>query len=51
VDVSTYSTPRAQHSLGTVDWRFYRNWVLRGRVDVGSDQQTSGLDLLWQYRY
>ncbi len=51
VDVSTYSNTRAQHSLGTVDWRFYRNWVLRGRVDVGSDTQTSGLDLLWQYRY
>jgi translocation and assembly module TamB len=35
----------------SVDWRFQRNWMLRGMVGVGGDQPSSGLDLLWQYRY
>ncbi|HZF54073.1 MAG TPA: translocation/assembly module TamB domain-containing protein [Polyangiaceae bacterium] len=35
----------------SVDWRFQRNWLLRGMVGVGGDQPSSGLDLLWQYRY
>lgn len=35
----------------TVDWRFRRNWMLRGMVGVGGDMPSSGLDLLWQYRY
>jgi translocation and assembly module TamB len=33
-----------------VDWRFYEDWLLRGSVGIG-DQPTSGLDLMWQYRY
>jgi translocation and assembly module TamB len=35
----------------SVDWRFEKNWMLRGMVGVGGDQPSSGLDLLWQYRY
>lgn len=36
----------------SVDWRFHRNWSLRGTVGVGGAQTSSGiLDLLWQYRY
>jgi translocation and assembly module TamB len=35
----------------SVDWRFRRNWLLRGMVGVGGDQPSSGVDLLWQYRY
>lgn len=43
---------KGQHTVLTLDWRFWRNWLLRGKVDVGSDSQTnSGLDLLWQFRY
>lgn len=36
-----------------VDWRFYRNWSLRGSFGFGgsAQQPSSGLDLLWQYRY
>jgi translocation and assembly module TamB len=45
------AAPKGQHSLLTVDWRFWRNWSLRGKVDVGSDLQTYGADVLWQYRY
>jgi hypothetical protein len=45
------AAPKGQHSLLTLDWRFWRNWSMRGKVDVGSDQQTYGADILWQYRY
>jgi translocation and assembly module TamB len=45
------AAPKGQHSLLTIDWRFWRNWLLRGKVDVGSDAQTTGFDVLWQYRY
>ena len=60
IELSTYgaggqgtgaSASKGQHTLVTIDWRFWRNWLLRGRVDVGSDQTTSGVDVLWQYRY
>lgn len=36
-----------------IDWRFYRNWSLRGSFGFGgvNQQPSSGLDLLWQYRY
>jgi translocation and assembly module TamB len=34
----------------SVDWRFYRDWLIRGSVGVG-DEASSGLDLFWQYRY
>ncbi len=45
------AAPKGQHSLLTIDWRFWRNWSLRGKADVGSDQQTYGADVLWQFRY
>ena len=62
IELSTYgatgNTPtgggaalKGQRTVITVDWRFWRNWMLRGRVDAGSDQTTSGVDVLWQYRY
>jgi translocation and assembly module TamB len=35
----------------SVDWRFLRNWLVRGMVRVGEDQPSSGVDVLWQYRY
>lgn len=36
-----------------VDWRFYKNWSLRGSFGFGgtNQQPSSGLDVLWQYRY
>jgi translocation and assembly module TamB len=41
-----------------VDWRFSRNWLIRGTFAVSpttqeqaTSQTRSGLDLLWQYRY
>jgi translocation and assembly module TamB len=40
-----------QHTQVSVDWRFWRNWSLRGFVDVSGDQTSSGVDILWQYRY
>ena len=37
----------------SIDWRFYRNWSLRGSFGFGglNQQPSSGLDVLWQYRY
>lgn len=43
--------PKGQRTQVTVDWRFWHNWLLRGRVDAGSDQTRMGVDVLWQYRY
>jgi hypothetical protein len=59
IELSTYgatgqgsgAATKGQHTMITVDWRFWRNWMLRGRVDVAPDQTTSGVDVLWQYRY
>jgi outer membrane biogenesis lipoprotein LolB len=34
-----------------IDWRFRRNWTLRGSFGIGADQPSSGVDVLWQYRY
>jgi translocation and assembly module TamB len=36
-----------------IDWRFYNNWLLRGSFGFGgvNQQPSSGLDMLWQYRY
>jgi translocation and assembly module TamB len=61
IELSTYgasgqggtggSALKGQRTQITVDWRFWRNWMLRGRVDAGSDQTTMGVDVLWQYRY
>jgi hypothetical protein len=45
------AAPKGPHELVTVDWRFWRNWIMRGKIDVGSDSQTYGADVLWQYRY
>jgi hypothetical protein len=45
------AAPKGQHSVITIDWRFWKAWSLRGTVDVGSDQQTLGADMLWQHRY
>ncbi len=35
----------------SVDWHFWRNWLLRGTVGLDADQPLSGIDFLWQYRY
>lgn len=65
IEVSTYeasgqgassmgaTTAKGQHTQVTVDWRFFKEWLLRGRIDVGSDQTqtTLGGDVLWQHRY
>jgi translocation and assembly module TamB len=42
---------KGQRTQITVDWRFWRNWSVRGKVDAGSDQTLTGVDILWQYRY
>ncbi|WP_050433819.1 translocation/assembly module TamB domain-containing protein [Chondromyces crocatus] len=43
---------RSSRTELSVDWRFKRNWTLRGIVGVGGTQPSSGiLDVLWQYRY
>ena len=42
---------QGQRTVVTLDWRFWRNWVLRGRADMGSDQQTIGADVLWQHGF
>lgn len=34
----------------SIDWRFAPNWLLRGTLGVGQ-QSSSGLDLLYQFRY
>jgi translocation and assembly module TamB len=63
VEVSTYegtaqgssasgsAAAKSQRTLITLDWRFWHNWLVRGKVDAGSDQTVTGVDLLWQYRY
>ena len=48
---STDSTARGTHNVITLDWRVFKNWLLRGRIDVGSDTPNSGVDVLWQRRY
>ena len=42
---------RANRTEISVDWRFAQQWSLRATLGVAADQPTSGLDLLWQYRY
>jgi translocation and assembly module TamB len=34
-----------------VDWNFRPAWTAHFKAGVGGDQPTSGVDLLWQYRY
>lgn len=40
----------------TLDWRFYRNWLIRAKVGArddpsSTDRFTGTVELLWQYRY
>lgn len=40
----------------TLDWRFYRNWLIRAKVGARDDQTSTDrfsgtVELLWQYRY
>lgn len=40
----------------TLDWRFYRNWLIRAKVgarddETSTDRFTGTVELLWQYRY
>ena len=45
------AAPQGQRTVVTLDWRFWRDWVLRGRADMGTDQQTIGADVLWQHQF
>ncbi|HZO16706.1 MAG TPA: translocation/assembly module TamB domain-containing protein, partial [Polyangiaceae bacterium] len=42
--------PNKRNTRLSIDWRFAPNFVLRGSIGVG-DEPSSGLDVLWQYRY
>jgi translocation and assembly module TamB len=42
---------QGERTVLTLDWRFWRNWVLQGRADLGGDQQTLGADVFWQHRF
>lgn len=44
------ASQRAGSAQITLDWRFYRDLLLRASVGI-ADQVTSGLDLLWQHRF
>ena len=35
----------------SVDWRFYKNWLIRATVGTSADVPKGEVDLLWQYRY
>ncbi len=35
----------------SVDWRFYKNWLIRATVGTSADIPRGEVDLLWQYRY
>ena len=35
----------------SVDWRFYKNWLIRASVGTSADVPRGEVDLLWQYRY
>jgi len=45
------TSARSSQTTLNLDWRFRPNWLLRGTLSVGGDQTSTGLDLLWQYRY
>jgi translocation and assembly module TamB len=34
-----------------IDWRFYKNWLIRASVGTTADVPKGEVDLLWQYRY
>ena len=42
--------PNKRNTRFSIDWRFAPNFILRGSIGVG-DEPSSGLDVLWQYRY
>ena len=35
----------------SIDWRFYKNWLIRASVGTSADIPKGEVDLLWQYRY
>jgi translocation and assembly module TamB len=41
---------RGSRTQISLDWRFLPNWLLRSTFTFG-DQTSSGIDMLWQYRY
>jgi translocation and assembly module TamB len=45
------AAPQGQRTVVTLDWRFWRSWVLQGHADVGADQETVGAELFWQHRF
>jgi translocation and assembly module TamB len=44
------ATGRGARTQISLDWRFLPNWLLRSTFSFG-DQTSSGIDMLWQYRY
>src|SRR6185503_10678708 len=44
-------TKASSHTELNLDWRFRPNWLLRSKLNVGGEQSSTGVDLLWQYRY
>ena len=51
VGVCISDRPGAACTEMSVDWRFLRNWSLRGTVGGVSGQTNSALDMLWRKRY
>jgi translocation and assembly module TamB len=45
------SGQRSGRNKISIDWRFHRNWSIRGSVGYEEGQPSSGIDLLYQYRY
>lgn len=55
-NASTSDTSAAASGSLTLDWRFYRNWLLRAKVgarddETSADRFTGTVEVLWQYRY
>lgn len=53
---STATAPSATNQGGaqgelSLDWHFLRNWSLRSTVGAGVREPSTGIDVLWQYRY
>lgn len=48
---ATQEPDAASRAEVSVDWGFTDNWSLRGTFGVGAGSPTSGVDLIWQYRY
>jgi translocation and assembly module TamB len=47
---SATGTGGAQGEL-SLDWHFLKNWSLRSTVGAGVRDPSTGIDVLWQYRY